>query len=111
VISARPAGPLSRSMTKILLAVLLITPLISCAEQSEPPPPVTVSSGTVSPDCLNAMRDKLDGALYKPETAAVSRLPECESESEQAIGAAAEQLLREAFDTPARSPSPTPPFE
>jgi hypothetical protein len=106
VISARPAGPLSRSMIKILLAVLLITSLISCAEQSEPPPPVTVSSGTVSPDCLKAMRDKLDGALYKPE--AVSRLPECESESEEAIGAAAEQLLREAFDTPARSPSPSP---
>jgi len=81
--------------------------LISCAQQPTSTPSTAISSEAVavSPTCLKAMREALDGALYKPNADEVSQLPECRSESEEAIGTAAERLLRETFDT---VPSPSP---
>ncbi len=106
MINARPTRRLSRSLTPILLAVLTTISLVSCAKQPASAPANTVPSEVVSPACLKAMRSELDGALYKPTAKDVSQLPECQSESEEAIGLAAEQLLREAFDNGSPSPSP-----
>ena len=93
----------SRSLTRVLLAALTVTALISCAQQSSAPS-TSSPSEAVSPACLKAMREELNGALYRPEAGEVSQLPQCRSESEEAIGLAAEQVLREAFG----SASPTP---
>ena len=96
---------ISRSLTRVLLAALTVTALTSCAQQSSAP---STSSPTeaVSPACLKAIREELQGALYRPETGEVSQLPQCKSESEEAIGVAAEQVLREAFDSASAAPSP-----
>jgi hypothetical protein len=109
MMSTRPTRPLPRSLTSAVLAALTVLPLIGCAQQSTSTPSTAVSSTavTVSPTCLTAMREALDGALYQPNADEVSQLPECRSESEEAIGAAAERLLRETFDT-TQSPSPAP---
>jgi len=107
LIGARPNRPLSRSLTRVLLAVLTVTALISCGQQ--PSAPSTASpSEAVSPACVKAIREELKGALYRPEAGEVSQLPECKSESEEAIGVAAEQVLREAFGSASTAPSPNP---
>jgi hypothetical protein len=93
-------------MTRIFLAVLTTVSLVSCAKQPASAPANTVPSEVVSPACLKALRTELDGALYKPDAEDVSQLPECQAESEEAIGLAAEQLLREVFDSGSPSPSP-----
>jgi hypothetical protein len=93
-------------VTQILLAALIIAPLIGCGKQSESTPAVTVSVEAVSPACLDAMRNALGAALYKPDAEDVSQLPACKSESQEAIGAAAERLLREEFDRSSATPSP-----
>jgi hypothetical protein len=108
VIGTRPTRPRARSLTGVLLAVLTVAPLIGCAKQTQSTPATTISAEAVAPACLAAMRIILDGALFRPEDAEVSQLPECKSESEEAIGLAAEQLLRATFDDPTTSASPSP---
>lgn len=104
MISARPTRLLPRSMTIAALSVLTILPVMGCAEQSVSAPSTTVSTESVSPACLKALRDEFDGALYQP-SAEAERLPECASESEEAIGEAAEHILREASESSSPSPS------
>jgi hypothetical protein len=89
----------------VLILLLTVTGLTGCGKQPQSSPATPVATQTVSADCLGAMRNQLDSALYKPDAQEINLLPECESESEDAIGRAAEQLLRETFDSPSASPT------
>jgi hypothetical protein len=89
----------------MLLAALIIAPLTGCGKQSESTPAVSVSAEAVSPACLDAMRNALGAALYKPDADDVSQLPACKSESQDALVAAAERLLREESDHRSATPS------
>jgi hypothetical protein len=103
VISTRPSRIGPTGVVMAALSVLLVT---GCGEQPAATPAATVTTSSVSPECLQALRAELDGALYRPDDQ-TETLPECAAESEDAIGAAAEQIVRDAFDSPSATPVPS----